>query len=409
MDIAIIILICVTIVVGLLNLFKKSNAIGDKKIFDEIGRKIEEENRLTKEILLSSIKTGNDAVISGVNNTNKAVVDNVKNLSDANIANIRDMKADVIKGLAEIRENVSISLKEVREDNAKQLEKMREVVDEKLTSTLNERLSQSFKVISEQLESVYKGLGEMQKLAGDVTDLKKVLSNVKTKGIWGEISLDNLLENILSREQYIKGFNIKGSGQVDFAIVLPGRNNEKVYLPMDAKFPTEDYQRLVQASEGSDLQAVAECVKKLETVIRTQAKKISEKYICPPLTTDFAIMYLPTEGLYAEVNRIPGLTTELQNKYKVVPAGPTNTTALLNSLSLGFRTLAIQKSSYDIFKIFVSFQKDFAKFIDNLEQAKEHLNKANDTLDDATKRTGLIKKRIEKVESLKCLEDAEGA
>ncbi|HHT83879.1 MAG: DNA recombination protein RmuC [Christensenellales bacterium] len=409
MDIAIIILICVTIVVGLLNLFKKSNAIGDKKNFDEIGRKIEEENRLTKEILLSSIKTGNDAVISGVNNTNKAVVDNVKNLSDANIANIRDMKADVIKGLAEIRENVSISLKEVREDNAKQLEKMREVVDEKLTSTLNERLSQSFKVISEQLESVYKGLGEMQKLAGDVTDLKKVLSNVKTKGIWGEISLDNLLENILSREQYIKGFNIKGSGQVDFAIVLPGRNNEKVYLPMDAKFPTEDYQRLVQASEGSDLQAVAECVKKLETVIRTQAKKISEKYICPPLTTDFAIMYLPTEGLYAEVNRIPGLTTELQNKYKVVPAGPTNTTALLNSLSLGFRTLAIQKSSYDIFKIFVSFQKDFAKFIDNLEQAKEHLNKANDTLDDATKRTGLIKKRIEKVESLKCLEDAEGA
>lgn len=409
MDIAIIILICVTIVVGLLNLFKKSNAIGDKKNFDEIGRKIEEENRLTKEILLSSIKTGNDAVISGVNNTNKAVVDNVKNLSGANIANIRDMKADVIKGLAEIRENVSISLKEVREDNAKQLEKMREVVDEKLTSTLNERLSQSFKVISEQLESVYKGLGEMQKLAGDVTDLKKVLSNVKTKGIWGEISLDNLLENILSREQYIKGFNIKGSGQVDFAIVLPGRNNEKVYLPMDAKFPTEDYQRLVQASEGSDLQAVAECVKKLETVIRTQAKKISEKYICPPLTTDFAIMYLPTEGLYAEVNRIPGLTTELQNKYKVVPAGPTNTTALLNSLSLGFRTLAIQKSSYDIFKIFVSFQKDFAKFIDNLEQAKEHLNKANDTLDDATKRTGLIKKRIEKVESLKCLEDAEGA
>ena len=409
MDIAIIILICVTIVVGLLNLFKKSNAIGDKKNFDEIGRKIEEENRLTKEILLSSIKTGNDAVISGVNNTNKAVVDNVKNLSDANIANIRDMKADVIKGLAEIRENVSISLKEVREDNAKQLEKMREVVDEKLTSTLNERLSQSFKVISEQLESVYKGLGEMQKLAGDVTDLKKVLSNVKTKGIWGEISLDNLLENILSREQYIKGFNIKGSGQVDFAIVLPGRNNEKVYLPMDAKFPTEDYQRLVQASEGSDLQAVAECVKKLETVIRTQAKKISEKYICPPLTTDFAIMYLPTEGLYAEVNRIPGLTTELQNKYKVVPAGPTNTTALLNSLSLGFRTLAIQKSSYDIFKIFVSFQKDFAKFIDNLEQAKEHLNKANDTLDDATKRTGLIKKRIEKVERLKCLEDAEGA
>lgn len=409
MDIAIIILICVTIVVGLLNLFKKSNAIGDKKNFDEIGRKIEEENRLTKEILLSSIKTGNDAVISGVNNTNKAVVDNVKNLSDANIANIRDMKADVIKGLAEIRENVSISLKEVREDNAKQLEKMREVVDEKLTSTLNERLSQSFKVISEQLESVYKGLGEMQKLAGDVTDLKKVLSNVKTKGIWGEISLDNLLENILSREQYIKGFNIKGSGQVDFAIVLPGRNNEKVYLPMDAKFPTEDYQRLVQASEGSDLQAVAECVKKLETVIRTQAKKISEKYICPPLTTDFAIMYLPTEGLYAEVNRIPGLTTELQNKYKVVPAGPTNTTALLNSLSLGFRTLAIQKSSYDIFKIFVSFQKDFAKFIDNLEQAKEHLNKANDTLDDATKRTGLIKKRIEKVESLKCMEDAEGA
>lgn len=411
MEIAIIILICIAIVVGLLNLFKKSNLSEQKKELISLSQKINEESKLTRESIGSSLKIGNDAIITGVKMTNDVVVESVKDLSGANQIKINEMKEELSKGLQDIRHNVHQSLKDVREDNSKQLAEMRIIVEEKLSSTLNERLAHSFNTISQQLTEVYKGLGEMKELASNVTDLKKVLTNVKTRGVWGELSLDNLLDSILSSEQYIKGCNVSGKKgeQVDFAVILPGKNNEKVYLPIDAKFPTEDYQRLVKASEGSDLELYAKCIKGLETAIKVQAKKISEKYINPPKTTDFAVMYLPTEGLYAEVIRIPGLAEELQNKYRIMPSGPSNTTALLNSLSLGFRTLAIQKSTNDIFKVFMAFKKDFGMFVNNLEQAKQHIGKANDTLEDATKRTGYIQKKLDKVESLNYLEEAEGA
>lgn len=407
MDIAIIILLCVVLVIGILNLFKKGRDTVQRIEKAEITDKIETESRFTRENISSNIAT----VITGVKATNDAVVDSVKSLSEANQLRITEMKEELDKGLQEIRNNIYQNLKEVREDNNKQLAEMRKIVEEKLSSTLNERLSQSFNAISEQLKAVYKGLGEMKELAGNVTDLRKVLTNVKTRGVWGELSLENLLDSILAPSQYIKGCNVsgKGSEQVDFAIILPGKNGDKLYLPIDAKFPTESYQRMIQASETNDLENYAKYVKEFENTIKIQARKISQKYIIPPKTTDFAIMYLPTEGLYAEINRIPGLIEEMQNRYKIIPSGPSNTTALLNSLNLGFKTLAIQKSTHDIFKIFVEFKKDFGKFVDNLEQVKQHIGKASDTLDDATKRTGYIQKKLKKVENLSYLEGGEGA
>jgi DNA recombination protein RmuC len=286
---------------------------------------------------------------------------------------------------------------------------MRNVVDEKLSTTLNERLSQSFGLISERLEAVQKGLGAMNELTSGVTDLKKVMSNVKSRGVWAEVSLQNLLESTLTREQYEKGVCVseKSREQVDFAIVLPGKGKDRVYLPIDVKFPTEDYQRLVDAGEAGDLERYAKSVTELSTAIKVQAKSISQKYINPPVTTDFALMYLPTEGLYAEVLRIPGLAEELQSKYRIVPAGPTNTLAMLNSLQMGFKTLAIQKSSLEVFKVFSAFKKDFNKFIQNLEKAKEQLNNANNTLDEATKRTNIIQKKLDKVEGISYLEEGQ--
>lgn len=397
------------IIIGLLNLFKRSNSSNDKSKIQDLQRKVEEESRLTRETIGSNLKVGNDAVIMGVKTTNDVVMDSVKTLSNINETKINQMKEDLAKGLNDIRYNVSQNLKEVREDNSKQLAEMRVIVDEKLSSTLNERLSQSFNLISERLEAVAKGLGEVKELSTGVDDLKKVLSNVKTRGVWGEVSLDNLLEGVLTKDQYIKGCNVTGrrGEQVDFAIVLPGKGKDKVYLPIDVKFPTEDYQRLIAASEGNDLEAMAKSMKGLENAIKEQAKSINKKYIDPPNTTDFAIMYLPTEGLYAEVIRIPGLAEELQNKYRIIPAGPSNTTAMLNSLQMGFKTLSIQKSSYEVVKLFEEFKKDFKMFVNNLEKAKEQIGRANSTLDDATKRTNIIQKKLDKVETQKYLSENE--
>ena len=295
------------------------------------------------------------------------------------------------------------SLKDVREDNEKQLGAMRNVVEQKLTETLGERLSSTFNAINERLDAVNKGLGEMQSLNNGVTDLRKVLSNVKTRGIWGEVSLENLLDGILTREQYVIQKNVSGkrNGEaVDFAVVLPGKSEGKVYLPIDVKFPLEDYQRLVDSSESGNVVAMQEAVKGLENAIKTQAKSIKEKYLNPPLTTDFALMYLPIEGLYAEVIRNPGLIEELQSRYKVVPCGPTTISAILNSLQLGFRTLAIQRSSKEVFDLLAAFRKDFEKFVANLDQAQRQVEGAGRTLEDATKRTSIIMKKLNKVETL---------
>lgn len=373
---------------------------------EEILKKLEEAeqaNRAGREAITTAMTVSNTALIGGIKTTLDAVVGNVDIMRKTNETRIAEVNATLDKNLSEIRFNMEKSLKDVREDNEKQLGAMRNVVEQKLTETLGERLSSTFNAINERLDAVNKGLGEMQSLNNGVTDLRKVLSNVKTRGIWGEVSLENLLDGILTREQYVVQKNVSGkrNGEaVDFAVVLPGKSEGKVYLPIDVKFPLEDYQRLVDSSESGNVVAMQEAVKGLENAIKTQAKSIKEKYLNPPLTTDFALMYLPIEGLYAEVIRNPGLIEELQSRYKVVPCGPTTISAILNSLQLGFRTLAIQRSSKEVFDLLAAFRKDFEKFVSNLDQAQRQVEGAGRTLEDATKRTSIIMKKLNKVETL---------
>lgn len=373
---------------------------------EEILKKLEEAeqaNRAGREAITTAMTVSNTALIGGIKTTLDAVVGNVDIMRKTNETRIAEVNATLDKNLSEIRFNMEKSLKDVREDNEKQLGAMRNVVEQKLTETLGERLSSTFNAINERLDAVNKGLGEMQSLNNGVTDLRKVLSNVKTRGIWGEVSLENLLDGILTREQYVVQKNVSGkrNGEaVDFAVVLPGKSEGKVYLPIDVKFPLEDYQRLVDSSESGNVVAMQEAVKGLENAIKTQAKSIKEKYLNPPLTTDFALMYLPIEGLYAEVIRNPGLIEELQSRYKVVPCGPTTISAILNSLQLGFRTLAIQRSSKEVFDLLAAFRKDFEKFVANLDQAQRQVEGAGRTLEDATKRTSIIMKKLNKVETL---------
>lgn len=304
-----------------------------------------------------------------------------------------------------LQEKVGTQLKEIQDKNEKKLEEMRQTVDEKLHETLEKRLGESFKLVSDRLEQVYKGLGDMQELARGVGDLKNVLTNVKTRGGWGEIQLENLIDQILTQEQYEKNVSTKkgSNDKVEIAIKLPGRDlskSEIVWLPIDAKFPIEDYQRLLDAQDLANIVAINEANKAIETRIKGEAKKIAEKYLDPPHTTDFAIMFLPIEGLYAEVLRRPGLAEFLQREYRVVVSGPTTLAALLNSLQMGFRTLAIEKRSSEVWKILSSVKNEFGKFGDLLDKTQKKLQEASNTIDDASKATRKIEKQLNKVEEL---------
>ena len=304
-----------------------------------------------------------------------------------------------------LQEKVGTQLKEIQDKNEKKLEEMRQTVDEKLHETLEKRLGESFKLVSDRLEQVYKGLGDMQELARGVGDLKNVLTNVKTRGGWGEIQLENLIDQILTQEQYEKNVSTKkgSNDKVEIAIKLPGRDlskSEIVWLPIDAKFPIEDYQRLIDAQDLANIAAINEANKAIETRIKGEAKKIAEKYLDPPHTTDFAIMFLPVEGLYAEVLRRPGLAEFLQREYRVVVSGPTTLAALLNSLQMGFRTLAIEKRSSEVWKILSSVKNEFGKFGDLLDKTQKKLQEASNTIDDASKATRKIEKQLNKVEEL---------
>jgi len=290
----------------------------------------------------------------------------------------------------------------LQEDNHKQLDQMRSTVDEKLQKTLEDRISQSFKLVSERLEQVYKGLGEMQTLAAGVGDLKKVLSNVKTRGILGEIQLGTILEQILSPEQYEENIVTKSSGaeRVEFAIKLPGDGDGVVYLPIDAKFPADAYSNLVDAYDKGNADQIDEAVKTLERAIKKAAKDIHDKYIEPPATTDFGIMFLPFEGLYAEVVR-RGMVEVLQRDYKINIAGPTTMAALLNSLQMGFKTLAIQKHSSEVWNVLGAVKTEFDKFGDVLEATQQRINQANVELDKLIgTRTRSIQRKLRNVVSL---------
>jgi len=306
--------------------------------------------------------------------------------------------------LDKIRQSVQTKLAEIQANNEQKLEQMRATVDEKLQGTLNSRLGEHFKIVSERLELVHKGLGEMQAMATSVGDLKRVLTNVKIRGTWGEIQLGALLEQVLTADQFLANATCRPGSmeRVEYAIRLPGRSNgeQPVWLPIDAKFPQEDYQRMVEASEKGDAEAVAEAGKALETRFRSQAKDIRDKYIVPPHTTDFAILFVPSEGLYAEALRRPGLSETLQQDYRVVLAGPTTLGALLNSLQMGFRTLAIQQRSSEVWKVLGAVKSEFGKFGDVLTKVKKKLDEASDQIEESQRRTRAIDKQLRDVEVL---------
>jgi DNA recombination protein RmuC len=310
-----------------------------------------------------------------------------------------------------LRESVEERLRLIQEDNSSKLEQMRLTVDEKLHDTLEKRLGESFKLVSERLELVQRGLGEMQALASGVGDLKKVLTNVKTRGTFGEIQLASLLEQVLAPGQYEANVETrKGSGQrVEFALKLPGRNGtsgDQVWLPLDAKFPQEDYLRLVEAQELGDILLAGEAGKQLDKAVRLMATDIRDKYLDPPQTTDFGVMFLPTEGLYAEVLRRPGLFEALQRDFKVMIAGPTTLAALLNSLQMGFRTLAIEKRSAEVWNLLGAVRTEFSKFGQVLEKTSKKLQEAGNHIDAAAVRTRSIEKKLKGVQEMPAAEAA---
>jgi DNA recombination protein RmuC len=303
--------------------------------------------------------------------------------------------------LLEIRETLEGRLQALQADNAAKLELMRATVDEKLHATLEQRLGESFRLVSDRLEQVHRGLGEMQALASDVGDLKRVLANVKTRGVWGEVQLSALLEQMLAPNQYAANVaTVPGSSErVEFAIRLPGRE-AAVWLPVDAKFPREDWERLQQAHDRADAAAAEEAGRALEARIRAEARRIRDKYLSPPATTDFALMFLPTEGLYAEVVRRAGLVDDLQRDLRVVLAGPTTLCALLNSLQMGFRTLAVEQRTSEVWAVLGAVKTEFGRFGDILARTRQQLQTVSHSLDSAEVRSRAIVRRLRDVEEL---------
>jgi DNA recombination protein RmuC len=313
--------------------------------------------------------------------------------------------------LNQVRESIEKRLELIQKDNSVQLEKMRATVDEKLQSTLEKRLGESFKQVSTQLESVYKGLGEMQNLAVGVGDLKKVLSNIKVRGTWGEVQLANLLDQFLIKDQYETNVAVKhgSNDRVEFAIKLPGKNDDQksCLLPIDSKFPLEDYQNLIKAQESGDLIQIEIYSKALEARLKKEAKDIFDKYLDPPNTTDFGILYLPVEGLYAEVAQKPGLIDSLQRQYRVTISGPTTITAILNSFQMGFRTLAVEKRSSEVWMVLNSIKKEFGIFGDLLTKTQKKLQEASNVIEDASSKSHTIVSKLNKVQSLPGTENEE--
>lgn len=332
-------------------------------------------------------------------NANK---DKINDLIEKNRELIDKLINKIDERLKESSTQVENSIKTLQDKNERKLEEMRATVDEKLQGTLEKRLGESFKLVSDRLEQVHKGLGEMQTLASGVGDLKKVLTNVKSRGVWGEMQLENLLEQVMNQEQYVKNIVVKNGSRelVEFAIVLPGQGlADKIYLPIDAKFPIEDYQRLLEAQEAGDLISIESSTKDLERRILDEAKKIKEKYINPPTTTDFAIMYLPTEGLFAEVMKRAGLIDKVRN-LKVVITGPTTLWSVLNSLQMGFKTLAIQKRSSEVWEVLGAVKTEWAKYGDALEKVKKKLSEASNVVDATQTRVNVIGRKLNNVEAL---------
>ena len=340
---------------------------------------------------------------------NETRMENFRKTLDEQLARVQEQQR---LSSAEMRQTIEQRLERIQKDNAEKLEAMRKTVDEKLHETLEKRLGESFKLVSDRLEAVHKGLGEMQTLAAGVGDLKRVLTNVKTRGTWGEVQLASLLEQILTPDQYAVNVATRpgSKDRVEFAIKLPGGAGEggaPVWMPIDAKFPNEDYERLLAAQDRGDVAGIEEASKFIEARLKLEAKTIRDKYIEPPHTTDFALLFLPTEGLYAEALRRPGLSDALQRDYRVTIAGPTTLTALLNSLQMGFRTLAIEKRSSEVWQILGAVKTEFANFGDVLANTKRQLAAVANSIDKAETRTRQMERKLKGVEALP-VEQAQG-
>lgn len=305
--------------------------------------------------------------------------------------------------LERMRETLFGTLSDIRKDTGLKLDEMRKTVDENLHTTLNKRLGESFSLVNERLEQVYKGLGEMRSLAVGVGDLKKVLTNVKTRGVWGEVQLGALLAEMLSERQYVANAAVRPDTQerVEYAIRLPGRDTDApVLLPIDAKFPVESYERLVLALETGEREPADNARAAFLSALRKEAARISSKYIAPPYTTDFAVMFLPIEGLYAEALRLPGLAGDMQRDYRVVIAGPTTFSALINSLQMGFRTMAIEQRSAEVWQLLGSVKNEFADFAQLLDKTRQRLKQAADSIDSAARKSSSIQRRLRTVENV---------
>lgn len=327
-----------------------------------------------------------------------------KNQLETFIAHLSGFTSNTEQRMEAMIRTIEERLKDLQEENQRKLDEMRSVVDEKLHSTLERRLGESFKLVSDQLEMVHVGIGKMQSLAVGVGDLKRVLSNIKNRGIWGEIQLGNILSEVLAPEQYACNVATRrgSNDRVEFAVKLPGKGleSENVWLPIDAKFPQEDYLRLVESLDRGETKEAEDAAKQLESRIKLEAKTIRTKYLDPPLTTDFAIMFLPTESLYAEVVRRPGLIEFIQREYRVNIAGPTTMAALLNSLAVGFRTLAIEKHSSEVWKLLGSIKTEFSRFGDMLDKTRKKLEEASNTIDNAAKKTRTIERKLNGVQDM---------
>ncbi|HEU0265277.1 MAG TPA: DNA recombination protein RmuC [Geobacterales bacterium] len=375
----------------------------DRLLRDELARSREEslqQARQGRDELAKTLLASSDAVQKGLAE-GAATQRRHLELFAGQLKNVADL---TIQRLDKMNETVEQKLRQLQEDNSQKLEQMRATVDEKLHATLEQRLGESFKLVSDRLEQVHKGLGEMQSLASGVTDLKRVLTNVKTRGILGEIQLQALLEQILTPEQYEINVATRpgSSGRVEFAIRMPGRGtgDKPVLLPIDAKFPLDDYQRLLEAQERGDLAQVLELTKLLRQTVLTMARTISDKYLEPPHTTDFAIMYLPTEGLYAEILRMGDLFTQLQRDQRVVVTGPSTLAAFLNSLQMGFRTLAIEQRSSEVWALLAAVKTEFNSFGTILDKTRKKLQEASNTIDSASVRSRAIARKLRDVEAL---------
>ena len=410
----VVVLLLVLALVGLaVLLFRPRPLVQDTaalEAVDRSGRELRDEiGRVRRD--LGEVGSAQRTELSGsLNNFSQTLATQMSGIATVQDGKIDNFAAQLAKlteaneaRLTEIRNTLETKLRELQGENAAKLEEMRKTVDERLHATLEHRLGESFKLVSDRLEQVHRGLGEMQTLAAGVGDLKRVLTNVKTRGTWGEVQLEALLEQMLVREQFEKNVATRpgSSERVEFAIRMPGRvDGTQVWLPIDSKFPAEDYDRLIAAQDRADAAGVEESARALELRIRSEAKTIRDKYIEPPYTTDFALLFLPTEGLYAEVLRRPGLADALQRDFRVVIAGPTTLAAILNSLQMGFRTLAIEQRSGEIQLLLGAVKTEFGRFGEVLANTKKQLETVTNSIGKAEVRTRAIERKLRDVEAL---------